>query len=182
MKIALGLLLLSINVFAAHGDYAEAMRIRALLEPNGPRTAEVAEKLVLPVSRGFDQKATQLCWTYAALSMLETNYLVKNPGSKLELSRRAMQFTTMKDRYTRQIHGTENFISERGVTLDAMTLIREAGLVAFADFKDIADPYGNLNIGAQLHGAVTLAEKYGALAKALEAGYQSPPLENPSRR
>ncbi len=180
MKITLLTLLVLVSsrgALAVHGDYAEAMRVRRLIEVSGQGLREGAQKIVLPVSRGFDQKGTQLCWAYSSLSVIESNYLARHPDSKLELSRRAMQFITMKDRYTRQVHGTENFISERGIAMDAMALIRDAGLVAFADYKDIADAYGSYSFATQLSAAVTLADKYAKIAKGLEAVYSDPPLK-----
>lgn len=152
------------------------MRVRRLIEVSGQGLREGAQKIVLPVSRGFDQKGTQLCWAYSSLSVIESNYLARHPDSKLPLSRRAMQFITMKDRYTRQVHGTENFISERGIAMDAMALIRDAGLVAFADYKDIADAYGSYSFATQLSAAVTLAS-IAKIAKGLEAVYSDPPLK-----
>ena len=48
----------------------------------------------------------------------------------------------MDDRYRRYVHGTEIFLFERGVGVDAVDLIRERGLVAFDDYKDIDGLYG----------------------------------------
>lgn len=177
MKIFLLFASFALPAFAVPGDYAEAMRVRKILEPVG-RLREAAETIKLPVSRGFDQKGTSLCWAYATLSVLESSFLKRFPDSKLELSRRAVQVATMKDRYSRQIHGTENFISERGISIDAIALIREAGLVAFDDFTDIADPYGShYDFKGSIAGAATLVDKFTALMKGLQQVYLEPPLK-----
>ena len=57
------------------------------LRPGG----EAAEHYFLPITAPLDQGDTGLCWVYAALSMLETNYLYRHPGSHLVLSRGDLQ-------------------------------------------------------------------------------------------
>src|SRR5688572_20293400 len=108
--LAIATIFISRGAIAAHSDYAEAMRIRQLIQQDDTLDPRTYESIVLPVSRGFHQLQTQLCWSYAALNTLETNYLVKHPEAQLELSRRAMQYFTYEDRYTRKINGIENYI------------------------------------------------------------------------
>ena len=161
---------------AAHGNYQEAMRVRALI-----RTATVgsepAETLRLPVSRGFNQGGTELCWAYATLSALETNYRVAHPTSTLELSRRTMQFLTIEDRWTRKIGASAVYVGERGVAVDALKLVQDAGLVGYADFTDIADPYGDDQIEPAVAAAPNAPAKLAALEDALGTLYGFPPAE-----
>jgi hypothetical protein len=164
------------TALAAGSDYAEAMRVRRLviLDPAKPLRAD-AEALVLPVSRGFDQRATSLCWAYATLSGLETAARVRHPQSTLELSRRAMQAGTIEDRYLRKLARTGTYTGERGIALDAMMLIAKNGLVAFGDFTDIEDPYGSFNIGRAVDAAAGEQAKLEALRDGLARVYGVPP-------
>src|SRR5438132_960543 len=105
MRIGLCLFVLAFGggvARAAHGDYNEAMRVRKLISAGPGSGLNAAETLKLPVSRGFDQGDTQLCWAYATLNALEADYRVTHPGADLELSRRTMQFLTMEDRWLRK--------------------------------------------------------------------------------
>ena len=73
---------------------------------NEPNTAqEVAESYALPITPPLHQGDTGLCWMYATLSMLETNYLSRHPGSKISLSRGAMQVEAVEDRLERLVRG-----------------------------------------------------------------------------
>lgn len=161
---------------AAHGDYAEAMRVRKLIQrPAAEESPDVGETIKLPTSRGFNQGGTQLCWSYATLNALETNWLVRHPGTPLELSRRTMQYLTMQDRYARKIKHIEDYISERGVSVDALQLLTANGLVAFRDFTDIADPYGRYDIDGAIAAARDEAAKLAALDTGLAKVYGVPP-------
>lgn len=161
---------------AAGSDYAEAMRVRriVILDP-ARKVPDDGARIVLPVSRGFDQRSTSLCWAYASLSALETRLRVGSPGTTVELSRRAMQFQTIRDRFLRKIHQTGTYVGERGVAVDAFQLLTEGGLVAFDDFTDIDDPYGNFNIGAAVQNASGEAAKVHALEQGLARVYGVPP-------
>jgi hypothetical protein len=163
---------------AAGSDYAEAMRVRRLVieDPSAPAPA-AAEEIALPVSRPFDQRGTELCWAYATLSGLETAHRVRNPQTAVELSRRAMQYRTIEDRFLRRIHGTGTYAGERGVAVDAMRMIADGGLVAFGDFTDIDDPYGSTNIGSCVSAAVGVDAKIAALRAGLAEKYGVPPPE-----
>lgn len=173
--LCLASLFFSIGASAANGSYAEAMRVRKLIENETTFDERAAETIKLPVSRGFNQLGTSLCWSYATLSVLETEARVLNSKSKLELSRRAMQYLTMENRYRRYIDGSENFLSERGVSVDAIDLIHEAGLVAFADYKDVADAYGPDKIKQNVDAAADFSQKLTALAHALVNHYEALP-------
>lgn len=178
-------LLLLVAVFAgaaggargAGSDYAEAMRVRRLviLDPAEPLAAD-AEVLVLPVSRGFDQRGTSLCWAYATLSGLETVVRARRPESELELSRRAMQVHTIEDRFLRKLTGTGTYTGERGIAIDAISLLAKNGLVAFADFTDIDDDYGSFDIDRAVDAAEGEQAKREALREGLARVYGVPPL------
>ncbi len=176
MRLWLLLHLAVLTGYAVPGTYEEAMRVRGLIGRPIGVSEKAAEKYLLPVSRGFSQKGTELCWAYSTLSGLESNYLAKFPDRKLELSRRAMQIFTMEDRYRRYINGTEKFLSERGIALDALSLIRQNGLVAFDDYGDIVDPYGEFNFVVKIAAALTLEGKLQTLLTGLNQKYGYPPL------
>lgn len=171
---------------ALEGTYEEAMEIRRLLraETLDPRaeprvkaqSSAVAETIVLPVSRGFNQRNTSLCWAYATLNALETIHLVRNPeGPDVELSRRAMQYHTMEDRYRRSIKKVETYIHEGGIALDAIRLIQSNGIVSFDDYYDITDPYGQANIGAMINSAGSFTDKIMAMSQGMDIVYTAPP-------
>ncbi len=174
---ALGAALVSSQSLAAGSDYAEAMRVRALLTLPTPavvRSPDTAE-LRLPVSRGFDQGGTELCWAYAMLNGLETTYRVRHEDADLELSRRAMQYFTMENRHLLRIRGEASYLGERGVAVDAMSMLGNQGLVAFADFADVGDAYGNFDIRRAVDRAGSEAEKIAALHEGLAVVYGVPP-------
>lgn len=167
------------QALGAGSNYAEAMRVRALIAQESAQTSQdfEVEQIKLPVSRGFHQLGTELCWSYAQLNALESAYRVRHESSNLELSRRTMQYYTIADRYVLRIHGEASYTGERGVAVDAMRLLTDNGLVAFADFTDIADPYGDFD----LRRAVDRAPNEAAKLEVLEAGlgeiYGVPPQE-----
>ncbi len=181
--------LVSINtVQAVHGNYQEAMQIRRFLNATEPylqhvpldniQNPAVAETILLPVSRGFNQRGTRLCWAYAALNALETIYLVRNPeGPDVELSRRAMQYYTMEDRYLRSIKGVNTFFSEAGVVLDAIRLIQANGIVSFDDYYDINEPYGQANIRYMIYSAESFTDKIIAMYEGMDIVYTAPPTK-----
>jgi hypothetical protein len=109
------------------------------LPSSGPSTQEVAESYALPITPPLHQGDTGLCWMYATLSMLETNYLVRHPGSRISLSRGAMQVEAVEDRLERLVRGESTRLPEGGLAVEAVALIRKDGIVAQPDFRDIVD-------------------------------------------
>ncbi len=91
---------------------------------------------MLPTSRPFHQGQTGLCWIFATLNAIETNYLVRTQGKKLELSRSQMQYWNWEDRYTRKIKTGENYLYEGGTTVDALVLLRAKGMLALEDYSE----------------------------------------------
>jgi len=174
------------TVQAIDGNYQEAMQIRRLLTASEPNLQQMpfariqvppaVETIVLPISRGFNQRDTGLCWAYATLSALETIYLVRNPeGSDVELSRRAMQYYTMEDRYRRSIKQVNTYISEGGIVLDAIRLIQSNGIVSFDDYYDITEPYGDANISDMIDNAGSVTDKIIAMYEGMDIVYTAPP-------
>jgi hypothetical protein len=104
-----------------------------------PPSANAAESYVLPITPPLDQGDTGLCWMYATLSMLETNYLTSHPGSQISLSRGAMQVEAVEDRLERWVRGESTRLPEGGLAVEALALIRKDGIVAKPDFSDIVD-------------------------------------------
>ncbi len=109
-------------------------------EPNpAPPAQEVAESYALPITPPLHQGDTGLCWMYATLSMLETDYLSRHPGSQISLSRGAMQVEAVEDRLERLVRGESTRLPEGGLAVEALALIRKDGIVAQPDFRDIVD-------------------------------------------
>ncbi len=126
--LALFGLSLAPSVAATNGDSAVA-----------PSAPAARESYKLPITRPLDQGDSDLCWVYAALGMLETNYLVRHPQSTIDLSRAAVQRVSIADRFHRQITGDSDHLEDGGLAVDALTLIRQHGLVAEKDFHDVID-------------------------------------------
>jgi hypothetical protein len=105
-----------------------------------PREDEVAEHYALPITAPLDQGDSGLCWVYAALSMLETNYIVRHPGSHIALSRGGLQLDAIADRLQRRLRGDPGGrLDDGGLAVEALALIRQNGLLAEGDFHDIVD-------------------------------------------
>ena len=98
-----------------------------------------AESYKLPISAPRDQGDTDLCWVFATLSMLETNYRVRHPGSHVEFSRGALQRLAIADRLRRFASDASTHLDDSGLAVEALALIRAQGLLASADYRDIFD-------------------------------------------
>ena len=68
-------------------------------------TTSAAQSYKLPISPPLDQGDSGLCSVCATLHMLETDFLTQHPGSKITLSRGALQRHSIMDRFQRQITG-----------------------------------------------------------------------------
>ncbi|HXT05810.1 MAG TPA: hypothetical protein VN715_02595 [Roseiarcus sp.] len=99
----------------------------------------VSKSFRLPISAARDQGDSDLCWVYATLNMLESNYLARHPQSKIELSRALVQRASIADRFHRAITGNSDHLEDGGVAVDAVSLIRQHGLVAEQDFHPVVD-------------------------------------------
>ena len=102
--------------------------------------ARAAESYLLPITPPLDQGDSDLCWVYATLSMLETNYTVRHPGSQVALSRGALQRDEIADRFLRLIRGEPRNLDNGGLAVEALALIRQNGLLAEDNFHDVLDP------------------------------------------
>ncbi len=111
----------------------------ALVDLESPSSGPAAERYVLPVSAPLDQGDTGLCWVFATLSMLETNYMTRHPGTHVAFSRAALQFDSIEDRFERLIRGESGTPSDGGLAVEALALVRQHGLVELGDFHDVVD-------------------------------------------
>ena len=105
-----------------------------------PAEGQVAESYLLPITPPLDQGESDLCWVYATLSMLETNYMVRHPDSQIALSRGALERDAIADRFLRLIRGEPRNLDNGGLAVEALALIRQNGLLAEDDFHDVLDP------------------------------------------
>ncbi len=119
-----------------------ALALTASGEPPAAReSAPVSslESYKLPITSPQDQGESDLCWVYATLSMLETNYLSQHPGVHIEFSRGALQRASILDRFERWLGGEPRHLEDGGLAVDALDLIRSHGLVAAPDFHDVVE-------------------------------------------
>ncbi len=165
-------LLVALSVLGA-GLVLEEPRSLALL-PFGGRlaalTPQSAEHYTLPITPPLDQGESDLCWVYATLSMLETNYLARHPGSRVEFSRAALQLESIEDRFERLIRGEPGKLEDGGLAVEALALIRQNGLVARADFHDIVD---SAPIYSSIREKLSQAADPGEKRKLLESELRS---------
>ncbi len=141
------------------------------------RTApEAAERYALPITSPLDQGDSDLCWVYATLSMLETNYLARHPGSRIDLSRAALQVGSIADRFTRRIRGELAKLEDGGLAVEALRLIQQRGLVARGDFHDIVESEPIFSsIDDKLSRAADSEEKLDVLDTEIKAALGEPP-------
>jgi hypothetical protein len=124
----------------------------------------------------MDQGDSDLCWVFAALSMLETNYMVRHPGSKIALSRGALQVDSIADRFRRRIRGESIRLEEGGLAVEAIGLIRQNGLIDQSDFHDVVDSDPIFPaIDGKLASYQSPADKRKALDEELKASLGAPP-------
>ncbi len=131
-----GLLACGAAVWMGKGELRPALNLEG-----GAGSQAAVERYVLPISAPLDQGETGLCWVFATLSMLETNYMSRHPGAHVEFSRAALQRDTIADRFRRLIHGETGEPGDGGLAVEAIALIRENGLV------DAGDLHGIVNAG-----------------------------------
>ena len=104
---------------------------------------------------------------FATLSMLETNYMNRHPGERLELSRAALQRAAIADRFQRFLRGEPGRLEDGGVAVEALDLIRQNGLVEQADFHGIV---ASEPVFTAIEGSIAQAPDKGeALNAALNA-------------
>ncbi|MDE3174833.1 MAG: hypothetical protein KGM15_01845 [Pseudomonadota bacterium] len=130
--------------------------------------AAIGESYKLPISAPRDQGDSDLCWVFATLSMLESNYMQRHPGSHIELSRGALQRESIADRLARLIDHHSAYLQDGGVAVDALALIRADGLFAARDFHDYVDSDPIFAAASARLAAIPIAsEKAKALDHAL---------------
>jgi hypothetical protein len=138
--------------------------------------SDAAERYVLPITPPRDQGDSDLCWVYATLSMLETNYMYRHPESHLALSRGSLQVASIADRFGRVIDGEPIRLEEGGLAVEALGLIRRNGLVAESDFHDVVDSnpvYASLK--QELAETAVASHKFEVLDDALADRLGAPP-------
>lgn len=130
-------IILTASIFLALSSLNRARAEFAASEAAEP--GEAAERYALPISPPTGQGDSDLCWVFATLSMLETNYMVRHPGSTIELSRGALQRDSIADRFRRRMRGERIDLEDGGLGVEALALIRLNGLISRSDFHDIVD-------------------------------------------
>ena len=109
-------------------DEAASRKLRQLIEVTPKERLELnrlRNTTKLRTTRGFDQGASQLCWYFSTMNMLETNYLEAHPEvSKLEVE--------LSRWYGGKLAGS---IFVRGTSIDALNFyIRKSGIVMNTDY------------------------------------------------
>ncbi|HZZ62976.1 MAG TPA: hypothetical protein VFE63_17730 [Roseiarcus sp.] len=149
------------------GESSANLAVEGTVGPGEPRAAV---RYVLPITPPLDQGDSDLCWVYATLSMLETNYLARHPLSRISLSRGALQLDSIADRFARLIRGERSPLEDGGLVVEALALIHQDGLVARGDFHHIVDSdpiYASVKRGLTRYKGRTA--KLRALDRELEA-------------
>jgi hypothetical protein len=161
------LIFLAISLFAL-----QRPAIGGLAENTKSDPGIAAERYALPISPPLDQGDSDLCWVFATLSMLETNYMVRHPGSRIELSRGALQFDSVADRFRRVIRGEARRPEDGGLAVEAIALIRQNGLFRESDFHGVldSDPIFS-SIEKKLARLSSPADKEKALYQELKASF-----------
>ncbi len=137
---ALSLLLLAALVTGVAAVATRKSEPVPLLELSAGDTPDgAAERYALPITAPLDQGDTGLCWVYATLSMLETNYMTRHPGTHVEFSRAALERDALADRFRRLIRGEPGDPGDGGLGVEALAIIRQNGLVHRDDFHDVVD-------------------------------------------
>ena len=115
--------------------------LQVFLVDAGGEASAAAESYALPITAPLDQGETGLCWAFATLSMLETNYMSRHPGAHVEFSRGGLQRDAVADRFHRLVHGEGRAPSadDGGLAVEALALIRENGLIERGDFHEVVD-------------------------------------------
>ncbi len=136
----------------------------------GGAPGEAVERYALPITAPLDQGDTGLCWVYATLSMLETNYMTRHPGAHPEFSRAALERDALADRFRRFIRGEPGEPGDGGLAVEALALVRQNGLVHRDDFHDVVDDDAVLaTLKQTVAGPAKRERKEKALDEALTA-------------
>lgn len=134
------------------------------------------KSIILPVSRGFDQQETCLCWSYAFFNALETLYLVQHPSTTLEFSRGAMQYFNLQDRIDLKIAGEEDHLdpkkykkcwAEGGTPLSANYILKDQGALPFKEYHEVISPPKYTDMYYSIFAEGTTPEQQKASADSL---------------
>jgi hypothetical protein len=174
--------LFSLNTsYALHSTLDDSEQLKKdILYHDQLSRPKVAKSIVLPVSRGFDQKYTCLCWSYAFFNALESLYLIAHPGSTLELSRGAMQYINLQDRIDLTIYGVEDHLNpkeykgcsaEGGTPLSAEFILKNYGAMPYEGYHDIISPPSYSNMYYSIFVDNTTPKQKKTIADSLLAAY-----------
>ncbi len=142
----------------------------------GSSPGAAAEHYALPITAPLDQGDTGLCWVYATLSMLETNYMSRHPGVQVEFSRAALQRDAVADRLRRLARGEASVASDGGLAVEALELVRRNGLIERGDFHDVVDARPLLAaLTTRIAGDAEPARKEQAIGETLAQTLGAPP-------
>ena len=102
--------------------------------------------------------------------------MVRHPGSKIALSRGALQVDSIADRFRRQIRGEPKRLEDGGLAVEAIALIRQNGLIDQSDFHDVvdSDPVFS-SVESKLIAYQSAADQQKALGDELKASLGAPP-------
>ena len=141
-----------------------------------PAPGAPAEHYVLSITPPVDQADTGLCWVFATLSMLETNYMQTHPGQTIALSRAALQRDAITDRFHRLIRGESANLGDGGLAVEALQMIRKDGLFEQKDLQGIVESDQLVSSLAQrIADMPEIDEKQKALSAELEQTFGREP-------
>jgi hypothetical protein len=188
MRINIRAILCSIIAFSV-SSHAETWSRKQVEDfHNRYNVKNIAEEsnLILPISKGYDQGNSGMCWMYAALNALESNYLLAHSGSSIAMSRAAMQHVTVAERYEEEIKNSIDYITDRGTVVDAIDLLRNYGAYGLNDhhnkLKETPEfnPVGNTVEKKMAYATNILDKTYGKLpdqVHAIDSGNLVTPVE-----
>ena len=135
------LFLLAFTLQAFASNFASSLELRNYIEIDSPSYLLPSQSIVLPVSPGVDQEETSLCWTFATLNLLESNFMLRNPQVKnVSFSRAFLQRNNAEERAIRTYILKTDVFMERGDLVNAVILVEKYGLIPI-DAKGYKDGY-----------------------------------------
>ena len=184
IALVIGSLFFSKMSFAVHSTIEDATQLKNRIiyqqSPIHELENPIKKSIVLPVSRGFDQQKTCLCWSYAFFNALETLYLSRHPGESLELSRGTMQFLNLEDRINLKITGAEDHLdpgkykncwAEGGTPLSAAYIMNQSGALPYNNYHDVISPPDYANMYYRIFADGTTSAQQKATSDSLLPAY-----------
>jgi hypothetical protein len=168
--ILIFLILFSFKSQASPSSFASSVLLRQTLKIDSPSFVNPSQSIVLPLSPGLDQKESVLCWTYATLSLLESNLMLRFPQfENVSFSRTFMQRNNAEDRAIKSYILKEEEFKEFGTMSIALKLIKKYGLIP-QDGRPhpTHDSYAKL-ISDELDKIPTKKEKFSKISDIVDA-------------